>query len=60
MKVEITQPGVFDGKGGEIEIGTEIEVKGDEVPSALVNKCRVIGQKPKNATAVTNEDKSTA
>lgn len=56
MKFKITQPGVFDENGEEIEIGTELDVKGDDVPKALVNKCEVIGKPSKDAVAVTNDD----
>lgn len=55
MKLEITRPGVFDKDGTEIEIGTELTVKGDDVPSSLLNKCRVIGKPAKEAKPVTNK-----
>jgi hypothetical protein len=57
MRIEITESGVYDAKGVEIEVGTEITTKGDEVPAWLVNKGRVIAEKPAKATAVTNEGK---
>lgn len=55
MKIEITQAGVYDEKGKEIEVGTELTIKGDEVPAWLVNKGRVIAEKPAKAEAVTNK-----
>lgn len=58
MKVEITQPGVHDNKGKEIEIGTQIDVKGDDVPGWLLNKCTVIGKAPKDGKAVVNTEPS--
>jgi len=57
MRIEITESGVYDAKGVEIEVGTEITTKGGEVPAWLVNKGRVIAERPAKATAVTNEGK---
>lgn len=57
MKIEITEQGVYDADGNEIEVGTELTVKGDEVPAWLVNKGRVIGE-PKGKTLVTNPAKA--
>ena len=57
VKIEITKPGVYDEKGNEIQIGTELTVKGDSVPAWLVNKGRVIAEKPAKAAAVTNPAK---
>lgn len=48
MKLEITQKGVFDAEGNELEIGSVITVKGDTVPSLYVNKARVLGAKITN------------
>lgn len=55
MKIEITQKGVFDGNGKEVEIGTVITVKGDTIPAWLVSKGRAVGGEGK--TAVTNPAK---
>jgi hypothetical protein len=55
MKLEITEKGIFDQNGKEAEVGSVIDVKGDEVPAWLVNKCRVVGGKGK--AAVTNPAK---
>jgi hypothetical protein len=55
MKLEITEPSAFDKDGKELEVGSIITVKGDDVPGYLVGKCRevtVAGAKGK--TAVTN------
>lgn len=38
MKYEVTRRGVYGADGEMIEIGTEIEVKGDAVPGYLVGK----------------------
>lgn len=59
MKIEITEKGVYDTKGHPIPVGTEITVKGDTVPAWLVNKGRVIAEKPAKATAVTNPAEKT-
>ena len=58
MKIEITHAGVYDKDGKEIEIGTEITVKGDAVPAWLVNKGKVLAEKPAKAEAVTNPAKA--
>lgn len=51
MKYEITKRGVYGADGVALEIGSEIEVKGDKVPGWLVNKAEPVkGGK----TAVTN------
>lgn len=57
MKIEITHKGVYDKDGKAIEVGTEIDVTGDTVPSWLLNKGRVIAEK-KGKTAVTNPAES--
>lgn len=54
MKLKITQPGVFDAKGGEVEVGTIIDAKGDDIPRALVNKCEVVTEASKGRKAVVN------
>lgn len=60
MKAEITERGVFNGHGEEIEVGETIELKGDALPAALIGKARLIGAKPKAAqTPVTNPAKAT-
>lgn len=38
MKAQVTESGVYDQKGGAIEIGTVINVEGDELPPYLTNK----------------------
>lgn len=38
MKYEVTRRGVYGADGEMIEIGTEIDVKGDEMPGYLVGK----------------------
>lgn len=57
MKIEVTRKGVYDQNGNPVPVGTEITVKGDEIPASLVNKGRVIASKPAKAVAVTNPDK---
>lgn len=58
MRIEITRTGVYDEKGNEIEVGTAVTVDGDSVPAWLVNKGRVVAEKPAKATlSVTNPKK---
>jgi len=57
MRIEITRSGVYDEKGEEVEVGTELTVKGDSVPAWLVNKGRVVADKPTKATAISNPAK---
>ena len=57
MKIVIAEKGVYDQKGQPVPVGTEISVKGDAAPAWLVNKGRVIGEKPAKAVAVTNPAK---
>ena len=52
MRAEITERGVFDGTGKEIEVGETITFKGDDLPAALRNKARLIGGKPKGKMVV--------
>ncbi len=52
MKYEVTRRGVYDAKGEMIEIGTEIDVKGDTVPGYLVGKS--VPVKGSGKVAVTN------
>lgn len=54
MKIEITEKGVFDQKGERIEVGTELDIKGDKLPAAFVGKAKILRQKPAKAVAVTN------
>lgn len=54
MKYEVTEKGVYDAKGERVPVGTEIEVKGDDVPAYLKNKARPLG---KAKAAVTNPAK---
>jgi hypothetical protein len=57
MKIEITEKGVYDAKGQPIPVGTEMNIKGDTLPSAFLNKARIIAEKPAKAekvAAVTN------
>jgi len=46
MKLRITMPGVFDGEGNRVKVGTPITVKGNEIPANLLNKVEVIGKEP--------------
>lgn len=54
MKIEITQKGTFDAKGKPIEVGTELTVKGKDVPAQYLNKCRVLKPVKPSKAAVTN------
>lgn len=38
MKYEVTQRGVYDAKGEMIEVGAEVEAKGDKMPGYLIGK----------------------
>lgn len=38
MKAQVTERGVYDQKGVAIEVGTVINVEGDELPTYLKNK----------------------
>lgn len=45
IKVEVTHSGAWfsaDGKEQEIPVGTELSFDGDEVPTFLANKCRMV------------------
>ena len=53
MKLEITKKGYHDKAGRKVDVGTIINVKGDEIPAGLVNKCRVVSE-TKGKTAITN------
>lgn len=44
MKLKITKQGVFWQGKKELPVGKVIEVKGDVVPAALVNKAEVVSQ----------------
>lgn len=57
MRIKITRPGVYDEKGNEIEVGTELTVTRDSVPAWLVNKGRVVADKPTKVTAISNPAK---
>ena len=60
MKLEITQKGVFapadkdSTSEREVPVGTVIEINGDVIPAALINKCREIGKPTEKAKPVTN------
>jgi hypothetical protein len=55
MKIKITECGVFDEKGEELEVGTELTIDGDEVPAWLANKATIVDEKPAKGTAVNNK-----
>lgn len=57
MKITITELGVYDQNGDQIEVGTVVDVKGDTVPGWLVNKGEVLAD-AKGKTAVTNPAKT--
>jgi hypothetical protein len=58
MKFQIEKPGVSDGKGGRVSVGTIIDVKGDAVPAWLTNKGRVVADAKRGRLAVTNPVKA--
>ena len=51
MRIEITQPGIFNAKGEAIAVGTEITVKKE--PTAWAGRYRVLADS-KEKTPVTN------
>lgn len=42
MKLKITEKGVFDEESNEVEVGTTVDVDGDEIPSFLKGKVAVV------------------
>lgn len=61
MKVKVTEKGinwVVGGKDQEVPVGTFIEVKGDDVPKALLNKVQII-EETEATEIVTNEGATT-
>lgn len=54
MKYEVTRRGVYGEDGQMIEIGTEIDVKGDDIPGYLVGKAAPVKA---GKVAVTNPAK---
>ena len=57
MQYEITQPGVYDGEGKPVKVGTVFDIKGDAVPAWLVNKGRRLGGDTEGKTPITNPKK---
>jgi hypothetical protein len=55
MKIEITECGVYDQEGKELEVGTELTIDGDEIPAWLVSKAVIVKEKPAKGTAVNNK-----
>lgn len=63
MKAQVTESGVYDQKGAVIEVGTVINVEGDELPPYLINKAapvvkagRVAVVNPKADEAIVSAD----
>lgn len=54
MRIEITQPGIFNAKGEAITVGTELTVKKE--PTAWEGRYRVLAD-GKGNTPVNNDDK---
>lgn len=59
MQVEITAKGVFWQSKTMLPVGTVIEVEGDTMPAALVNKARPVVKSPE-ASAEKAEAKTSA
>lgn len=57
MKVKVKEKGVHDAKGQPVEVGTIINVKGDEVPGYLIGKGEVLDH-AEPTEAVTNPVKA--
>lgn len=55
MRLKITKPGYHDKDGQPVEVGTIITVKGDDVPSALVNKCEIVADDVKGKEPATGQ-----
>lgn len=53
MRIKITAGGIYDGKGQEIPVGTELTVK--EEPTAWAGRFETIEGDGKGKTAVTND-----
>lgn len=53
MRIKITAGGIYDGKGQEIPVGTELTVK--EEPAAWAGRFETIEGAGKGKTAVTND-----
>lgn len=53
MRIKITAGGIYDGKGQEIPVGTELTVK--EEPAAWAGRFEAIEGDGKGKTPVTNE-----
>ena len=56
MRIEITQPGIFNAKGEAIAVGTELTVKSE--PKAWEGRYRILAGKGEGKTAVTNDEPS--
>lgn len=62
MRVLITEKGIRDKDENSIPVGTEMEIKGDELPLSFVNKCQILPDGKKKAskddgkTFITNPD----
>lgn len=55
MKVKVTKKGVYDDKGKRVEVGKVLTIKGDEIPSNLVNKCVAVETAPAKKAAPKKE-----
>lgn len=53
MRIKITGGGIYDGKGQEIPVGTELTVK--EEPTAWAGRFETISGDGKGKTAITND-----
>jgi hypothetical protein len=52
MRVKITKPGIFNAKGEELAVGTELDVKSE--PTAWAGRYETISGGGKGKVAVTN------
>lgn len=53
MRIKIVAGGIYDGKGQEIPVGTELTVK--EEPTAWAGRFETISGDAKGKTAITND-----
>ena len=52
VKIKITKPGLYNGDGDEIPVGTELDLKAE--PTAWAGRYEVIGGNKGGKTPVTN------
>lgn len=59
MKLEITEKGVYaptENGDRRVPVGTVIDIGGEEIPPAILNKCRVVGVVSETAQMIVNDE----